>query len=248
MAHDTLIRNLWPVGLALQAALTGILLRKKAWTAFPFFTTYAVCSFVSTLIMFLLRGHPWPYFYAYWPCEALSVVLNLGVLYEVFRDLFGAYRALRRTAWNALQCAVAVLFLIATVVLATNASSARWKVMGTALFDVEEAVRIIQLGVVIFLFVFSRIFLLHWRQPVFGIALGLGIFASAEVFATSAWLGAHALSLGLLSIVRILAFDGALITWGTYMLMREDLSITSTLPPRPELEKLNTLLARRIYQ
>jgi len=47
--------------------------------------------------------------------------------------------------------------------------------MGMMLFGLQEAVRTVQLGVVVFLFIFSRIFLLHWRQPVFGVAFGLGI-------------------------------------------------------------------------
>jgi hypothetical protein len=248
MAYEALIRNLWPIGLGLQAVLTVVMLRKKAWATFPFFTASTVCSFVTTLVLFLLRHSPKTYFYFFWPSEALSVVFDLCVLYEVFRHLFGAYGALRHTAAKALQCVLGVLLLIALAVLATHASSERWKVMGTMLFGLQEAVRTVQLGVVVFLFILSRIFLVHWRQPVFGIAFGLGIFAAGEIFATSSWLGAQALPLGLLSIVRMLSFDAALITWGAYMLMREDLSITSTLPPVPELERWNNLLARITYQ
>jgi len=246
--YDTLIRDLWPIGLALQAALTLILFRKRAWATFPFFAAYSSCSLATTLILFLLRHHPRAYFYAYWPSESLSVVLNLGVMYEVFRQLFGAYRALRRMAWTALQCALAVFVLIGVAVFATNGASERWHVMGATLFGIEEAIRIIQLGVVVFLFIFSRLFLLHWRQPVFGIALGMGIFASAEIFITGSWLRVQGVPLGLLSLVQMLAFDAALITWGAYMLLREDFSATAALPPRTELERLNSLLSRSIYQ
>jgi hypothetical protein len=248
MTYDILIQNLWPVGLTLQAMLTGILLWKRSWSTFPFFTAYSICSFVSTLVLFLLRHSPVAYFYAYWPAEMLCVAFDLAVLYEVFRQLFGAYRALRRMAWIALQCALAVLVLIGVTVLASSTPSQRWKLMGAALLAIEGALRMIQLGIVIFLFVFSRIFRLHWRQPVFGIALGLGIFAFAEVFVTASWLGFQAFPIGLRSIVQMLAFDAALATWGAYMFVREHVPITSTLPSQPELEQLNSLLTRIIYQ
>jgi len=246
MAYDTLIQNLWPVGLTLQAILTAILFRKRVWKIFPFFTASATCSFVTTLILFFLRHSPKAYFYVYWPCEALSLMFDLAVVYEVFRHLLGAYEVLRRMAWRALQYALAAFVLLGVVVLATSTSSERWKIMGAMLYAVEEAVRVIQLGVVIFLFGFSRVFRLHWRHAVFGIAVGLGLLSSADIFVSASWL--HQLPLGLLSIVRMLAFDFALITWGAYMLMREDLSITSTLPPVPELERWDSLLSRIIYQ
>jgi len=46
----------------------------------------------------------------------------------------------------------------------------------------------------------------------------------------------------------MLSFDAALITWGAYMLMQEDLSITSTLPPVPELERVEQPADQDIYQ
>jgi tellurite resistance protein TehA-like permease len=43
----------------------------------------------------------------------------------------------------------------------------------------------LQCGLLISLFLFSRYFVLSWRSPAFGIALGLGTFAIAELATTA---------------------------------------------------------------
>ena len=45
----------------------------------------------------------------------------------------------------------------------------------------DRSVAIIQAGLLLFLFLFSRMFGLSWRSYTFGIALGFGIFASTEL-------------------------------------------------------------------
>jgi hypothetical protein len=170
-------------------------------------------------------------------------------MYEVFRHLFSPYPALTRMAWRTLQGILIVLVVLAVIILLTTASSERWRVIGAALFTTEESVRFIELGIVGFLFIFSRTFQLHWRQPVFGIVLGFGIFASAEVIATAGWVRVQDSQIGLLSIVRMIAFDVGVIIWGTYMLGRETIPRpVSGLPTRPELERLERALTRIIYQ
>jgi hypothetical protein len=247
--YEGLIRNLWSAGLLLLSILVGILVCKKTWRTFPLFTTYCISTLVTNLGMFMLRDSPKAYFYTYWPSEALSIGLNLAVMYEVFRQLFSPYPALTRMAWRTLRASLFVLLALALIILLTTASSERWKVIGAALFTTEEAMRVVELGIVGFLFIFSRTFQLHWRQPVFGIVLGFGVFASAEVIATAGWVHVQDSQIGLLSVVRMCAFDVAVIIWGTYMLVRETVRMsTAPVPTRPELERMERALRRIIYQ
>ena len=249
MQYEKLIHNLWPVGLALQGVLTAILIRKRAWISFPFFTIYSIFEFLTAFVLFVMRNHPQAYFYIYWPSEAFGLVLNIAVMYEVFRQLFGPYRALRRMAWRTLQGAVLVLVVMAVALLATSAASERWHIIGSTLFGVQESVRMIQLGIVTVLFLFSGLFRLHWRQAVFGIALGIGIFAAAEVVTSAAWTRVADSKVGLLSVVRMLAFDAGLVIWGAYMLIKEDLTCAALQLPEPgELDRLDKMLAKAIYQ
>ena len=50
---------------------------------------------------------------------------------------------------------------------------------------VDQAARVIEVGLLMILFICSAAFGLHWKQAEFGIALGLGFFATIELLAVT---------------------------------------------------------------
>jgi len=249
MPYETLIHGLWPIGLVLQGLLAGVLLSKKAWQKFPFFTSYSLVSFVTTVALFGLRNSPKAYFYTYWPFEALGILLELAIVYEVFRYLFTPYPALRRIALNTFQGVILVLLIVALAVFYKNTATDKWHVLATALFIIEESARILELGFLIFLFIFSRAFHLYWKQAVFGMALGLGVFVSVELLVVSIHAQFDTSTLGLLSLLRMLSFNAGLVIWITYMLVPDVSAVhTGDSPTQGELERWDQTLRRFIYQ
>src|SRR5258708_9818408 len=227
MSYENLIHDLWPIGLVLQGLLAAVLLSKKAWQKFPFFTSYSLVSFVTTVALFGLRNSPKAYFYTYWPSEALGILLESAIVYEVFRYLFSPYPALRRIALNTFQGVILVLLIVALAVFYKNTATDKLQALATTLFIIEESTRILELGLLICLFVFSRAFHLYWKQAVFGMALGLGVFVSVELLVVSIHAQFHTSTLGLLTLLRMLSFNVALAIRLYYILVRDAASVAT---------------------
>src|SRR5260370_10056567 len=182
MTSQQIIYGDWLVGLGLLGVLAVVLIRNRAWKKFPMFTIYSIFTFLTATGMYLLRAHSVIYQYTYWACETLGMLLGLGVVYEVFRNLFASYDALRRLAANIFYWVLLVLVIIGGVVLYTH-SALEGSRFVAAFLVLEESVRIIEVGLIMALFLFSSAFGLHWRPAVFWLALGLGVFATVELLA-----------------------------------------------------------------
>jgi hypothetical protein len=118
----------------------------------------------------------------------------------------------------------------------------------SAVLVMEEATRIVEVGLLMFLFLFSGAFGLHWRQHVFGIALGLGVFTAVELAAVTvrAYLGPVALQT--FAIARALAFNFSLLIWLGYLLMPERVTESAEIPKQAQLEQWNQAVMELISQ
>src|ERR1051326_3167086 len=180
MAIRSLIFDIWYVGIALEVVLAGVLLARKAWTKFPVFTAFACFNVIEAAVTYALRKNGIWYFYSYWICEAIATLLGLAVVYEVFNALFSHHAALRKLARMLFRVAIVLLVVLACIVVAKQ-SSAEKNSIDSVVMVVAEAARFVEVGLLMFLFLFSTAFGLHWRAQVFGIALGLGVFAAIDL-------------------------------------------------------------------
>jgi asparagine N-glycosylation enzyme membrane subunit Stt3 len=158
------------------------------------------------------------------------------------------YPALRRMALSIFQWSTLGLILMGCVVLLYAESAAAKDKLSAAVMVVEEATRIIEVGLLMFLFLFSTAFGLHWRQCVFGMALGLGIFATVELIALTMrnyW--GEGLNISF-SVVRAVAFNISLMVWAGYLLAREKETSPVEVAHRGQLEQWNQVLTEFIYQ
>jgi len=244
-----LIADLAVAGFALQVPLVAAVLAKKLWRSFPLFTVYAVFNFLAsaTLYPIMTGGSPWLYFYAYWICEAVGVLLGFGVVYEVFKSLFGDYSALRRLAIVGFRWALTGLVVLGIIVAYAQSSGDRNPLMGAVLL-VEETTRTVEVGLLMFLFLFSRAFGLHWRQHVFGVALGLGIFVATELAGVTirAYFGPSVLQS--VNVARGAAFNISLLVWIGYLLVPERATSAAAVPDRAQLEQWNQAIMELIHQ
>jgi hypothetical protein len=245
MTPSYLIRDLGLVGLTLQGLLALAILVKQSWRRFPFFSAYVWSSFVFGVAGYtLLRSHV-PYFYTYWANEALGIALGLLIVYEIFRHLFSVHAALLRLATITFRIAIVILLSAGFIVFMMQPPS-HTSSLGAAVMAVEQAARIIEVGLLMILFGCSAAFGLHWKQAEFGIALGLGFFATIELLAvTLRPLVGHPGAV-LLNVMRIAAFDCSLFIWMGYLLAPPERARAAVGVPKAQLEQWNQAVTELI--
>jgi hypothetical protein len=116
--------------------------------------------------------------------------------------------------------------------------------VGSALLIVEEAARILQVGLIVFLFLFSSAFGLHWRQHIFGVALGLGVATVVELVAVTLALHtgpllAQSFLAKSLNVAHVVSFDFSILIWLGYLALPERAASRAEVPQRAQLEQWN---------
>jgi hypothetical protein len=252
MALKSLVQWLWVAGIAFEAILGFVLLSKKTWRTFPFFVSYFATSFAGTMFLYSVKSQREIYFYSYWFFEAAGAALGFAVVYEVFTSVFSTHFALRRMATLIFRCVLALLLCIALVVLVKHASFGFRGItprgVASAVVIVDQVARIIEVGLLMCLFLLSSAFGLHWRQQVFGVALGLGLFSAVELITITVWGQTGKAAHEVLNVVRILSFSTSLLIWIGYLLAPERAAAKVELPQRSQLEQWNQAVMELIKQ
>jgi|SRR5579864_2121106 len=238
MTLTALIRDIGVLGLALQGLLVVTLLAKRTWRRFPFFTGYVGLSFAVSIAEYLLLRNRSVYFYVYWIGEAIGIGLGLFVVYEIFRHLFTVHGALLRLATITFRIAIVILLTAGVIAYMTQPAS-HTSNLRVAVEAVEQAARIIEVGLLMILFICSAAFGLHWKQAEFGIALGLGFFATLELMAVTLRPLVSHQGVVLLNVMRIAAFDCSLLIWLGYLLLPERAATAVEVPKQAQLEQWN---------
>jgi hypothetical protein len=208
---------LWFAHPALQLGIAAIMLQRGLSRKFKYFFGYILTQIVTFAIVFSAYRHSSSVlFYAFWCCDALSVGFGFAVIHEVFVDVFRAFHTLRDLGTVLFKWAGLVMLLVAGVVSVSTNSSAMSPVI-QAVVTSQRCVRIIQVGMVLFLLFFAHYVGISRRQHSFGIALGFGSYALIELVLISSWVGNH-LGGAWMSIVNMAAYNASLLVWFTYVL------------------------------
>ena len=250
MALHTLVDNVWTAGIALQIILAAVLLYRKTWRKFPVFAAYAFFNLLEATIaysVYSIYGNRLAYFYVYWVCEAISTMLGFAVVYEVYTALFSTHRALRKLATAVFSAAVVILIVLGLLAIYAQPQADR-AALGSAVMVVAEATRIVEVGLLMFLFLFSTAFGLHWRGHVFGIALGLGVFAAVDLVNVTlrSYFGNGATDI--LNFARVTAFCLSIMMWTAYLLAPERVASSRDVPERAQLEQWNQAVMELIHR
>jgi hypothetical protein len=224
---------LWFAHPALQVGIATIMVRRGLQRKFKFFFGYILVQLLTFAIVFpaVWRSSSAIY-YLYWGCEVLSVGFGFAVIHEVFVDVFRAFHTLRDLGTVLFKWAGLVMLLVAGVVsLSTNSTQmAPWV---QAIITSQRCVRIIQVGMVLFLLFFSSYVGISRRQHSFGIALGFGVFAVIELVLIASWVGKH-LADPWMSIVNMAAYNGSLLVWLGYVTAKAPARDSSAILLQPQ--------------
>jgi hypothetical protein len=168
------------------------------------------------------------------------------VVFEVFQHLFSIHIGLRKLATIVLRTSIIVL-IVGGILVAMFQTSGMANRFVKAILTMAEGARIVEVGLLLSLFVFSTVFGLHWRQHIFGIALGLGIYTAVELVVLALHVHFGIKSAPSLSVVRMASFSTSLLIWIGYILVPEPATV-GELPKREQLEQWNRAVMEFMHQ
>jgi hypothetical protein len=102
-----------------------------------------------------------------------------------------------------------------------------------AILTAQRCVRIIQVGMVLFLLFFARYLGVSRKQHSFGIALGFGSFAVVELALLASWAGDHMGNVAL-NLINMSAYNAALLIWLGYTLAKSPAREAASSLLRPQ--------------
>ncbi|HZQ69256.1 MAG TPA: hypothetical protein VFA68_12115 [Terriglobales bacterium] len=207
---------LWTAHPVLQLGVAAILYWRKLHRTFPIFFYYLLFQVLNFCVVFpaYRYGTYQQYFYSYWGLQAVSLALGFKIIHEIFLDVFRPYHALKDLGSVLFKWAALVMMLVAIVVAAASPTTQQGPIV-QAVITVQRCVRVSQCGLILFLLVFSKYLGVSWRQHSFGISLGFGGFAGAELLMIALNASSNA-SQVTVAIVNMLAYNGAVLLWLGY--------------------------------
>ena len=177
----TVVLYLWCAQPILQSVVAVILWRRKLHKQFPVFFLFLLAQVAIFAVMFplWLTGIGTMYFCFFWLGDAVNAVLGFKVIHEIFLDVFRPYHTLKDLGTLLFKWAGVVMLLVSVVVAFSN--SFDQNPLMHALTTLQRSVRIVQVGLILFLLLFSRFLGVSRKQVSFGISLGFGLFAGVEL-------------------------------------------------------------------
>src|SRR5580692_8719543 len=228
-----LYNALWIAHPILQMGIAAMMYHQGLHRKFKFFFGYILIQLITFAVVFPTYWHNYSAaFYLYWACDALSVAFGFAVIHEVFVDVFRAFHTLRDLGTVLFKWAGLVMLLVAGVV-SVSANSSEIAPWMQAVITSQRCVRIIQIGMVLFLLFFAHYVGVSRRQHSFGIALGFGTFAVVELTLIASWAGEHLNSLGV-NLINMGAYNAALFIWLGYTLAKSPARDAASTLLRPQ--------------
>jgi hypothetical protein len=215
----TLYYALWIAHPVLQTAIAIAIIHRGRQKHFKYFLAYIITQILGFAVVFpTYRHNPAACFYLSWTTTAISVVLGFQVIHEAFLDAFKPFHTLRDLGTVLFKWAGLVMLLVAGVV-SVSTNSLNIPPWMQAILTAQRCVRIIQVGMVLFLLFFARYLGVSRRQYSFGVALGFGVFAVVELSLVASWVGGHLTNLAI-DLVNMIAYNCTLCIWLGYTLMK----------------------------
>ncbi|MGA2966785.1 MAG: hypothetical protein ABSD64_11275 [Terriglobales bacterium] len=213
--NHRIVLCLWCAQPMLQAAVAAILWRRKLHKQFPVFFMFLLAQVANFAVTFPLwaTDRRTVYFGFFWLGEAINAVLGFKVIHEIFVDVFRPYHTLKDLGSLVFKWAGVVMLLVAVVVAFSNSADRNPLVL--IMTTLQPAVRVAQVGLVLFLLLFSRFLGVSRKQVSFGISLGFGLLAGADLMLLALHSGKF-VSLMYLNLINLAAYVLANLVWLGY--------------------------------
>jgi len=225
----------WVIGPALEAALLACMVHRKLHRVFPRFFSYILFQILKSGVL-LLTYHYYEqaYFDAYWTGSAISVILAATVMDEILLHVFKEYGGAQNLGAVIFRWACGLLFLLAVVTAVTGQQNSADRVVAMVL-TFDRSIRVMQCGLFCLLLILCRLLKNCWRQQVFGIALGFGVFASIEMILVSVAMSYGGSAGPAISLVKSAAYNVVTVLWIAYLRQQAHSIPAVEIAPRLEI-------------
>jgi hypothetical protein len=222
MNYDSnLVRFLIILPIVLATLIAVTLVRRRLLKEVPFFSAYIFGQVIMTSALYLIynSGNQLAYFYGTWVQTGICVTLAFLVIPEVFRKTLDDYKSVRRASVQYLIFVGLLLTVISILILPYGTRPNLFiDTFSHTVLAAERSVRILQIGTVVAFFAFSSYLALSWKHYLFGIVLGYGLYATANLSCKAyvAYMGPSVSYMT--SLVESAAYSCALLVWLIYLL------------------------------
>jgi len=225
----------WVAGPVLETVLLACMVHRKLHRVFPRFFSYIIFQVLKSGILFLTyRYYEEAYFDAYWTGSAISVILAVTVMDEILQHVFKDYGGAQNLGAVIFRWACGLLLVLAIVTAVTSQDGSADRVVAVVL-TFDRSIRVMQCGLFCLLMILCRLLKNCWRQQVFGIALGFGLFASMEMILVSLAMSYGGKAGPTLSLVKSAAYNVVTILWIGYLRQQAQSIPAVEMVPRLEV-------------
>jgi hypothetical protein len=181
-SHPILQSILWVAPALIQLAIVFAMFSNGSRKRFPMFWTYTIFQVVSSIaLMVFFQFGEMEYFFAYWASAAMSAFLGFAVIYESFSEALQPYETLRDLGRLLFRWTAIVMMLVGVVFVLSTPGGPESTVLVRNILILERAIRVMQCGMLLLLYLFSHHVGITWRNQLFGIVFGFGLYASANL-------------------------------------------------------------------
>ena len=243
---------LWITPHILLVGVLAAMWRRKLVGQFPVFFVYLVEEVVQFLFLYpmsQMSSISGPTFLKFDAAFlAISTGLRFGVIHEVFAYTFRNYPSLGHFGKPVFRWGTAVLLMFGLFAALFVGGNDPQRVLAI-LWVLSRTASFLQCGLLSILFVFSTYLGLSLRNQVFGIALGLGIFACVDLAAAAIRAGFGTESTTSLDYYTMGVYHCCVLVWLAYLWLPERVpQFAVKAVPEHDLESWNKELQRLIQQ
>lgn len=245
----------WFAQTGLHVVLLALLMWRRFYGDYPVFFLYTAFASLQTAALLAMNYMPAvsgdQYYAVYLSSSGVLTVLRFAVVYELLRHVLQNYPALRNLGTRVF-CWATIILVAAAIALAWFAPANGSGHVMSVIYVLARTADLLLCGLLLLLFVFRRLFHLSWRSCTFGIALGLGILASADlaIYAIRSQIEplARNLSTDVLDLMTQCATFCSVLIWTIYIVAPERQPQALVRLPEHDLETWNQELQRLLQQ
>jgi hypothetical protein len=167
--------------IILSSTVLFLMMARRLRAKFPLFFALVTLYAISLPVLFATYEFSYnQYFYAYWTISTLVMLLGFAVMYEVFVAMLKPYSAVIDLA-KTLFCWAGLFLFAAGFLTALVTSGPSVSKMVVAIDLCDRCVHMMQCGMLLLIFLLERRLSFSWRSSAMSIALGLGVWAAADL-------------------------------------------------------------------
>ena len=159
------------------------------------------------------------YFYIYWSTYAIEAILGFGLIYSIYNLAMAPLKGLQALGILMFRWAAGIAIAVAgAMAFGPHVTSLRF--IMRAVTQLQQTQSVLTLCMLLFVCLAIRPMGLSYRSKIFGVSLGLGILATAELVG-SAWLANKASLVSVYDVLNGTSILAALAVWTSYFALPE---------------------------